>query len=130
MSNERADFTLSFRELGGVRRNADTLPSRLSDLFIDREALKAWGVRYQARLQLEAQSDEVRQANMNRVNPRFVLRNHLAQTAIESAQQGDFSEVQRLLDVLSHPYDESPQWAAYADLPPSWAQDLEISCSS
>ena len=130
MSNERADFTLSFRELGGVRRNADTLPSRLSDLFIDREALKAWGVRYQARLQLEAQSDEARQANMNRVNPRFVLRNHLAQTAIESAQQGDFSEVQRLLDVLSHPYDESPQWAAYADLPPSWAQDLEISCSS
>ncbi len=59
---------------------------------------------------------------MNRVNPKFVLRNHLAQTAIERAQHGDFGEVQRLLKVLERPFDEQPEHAAYADHPPAWAR--------
>ena len=67
---------------------------------------------------------------MNHVNPKFVLRNHLAQTAIERAQQGDFSEVARLLLILEHPFDELPEHAAYADHPPAWAQQIEVSCSS
>jgi uncharacterized protein YdiU (UPF0061 family) len=71
---------------------------------------------------------------MNRLNPKFVLRNHLAQTAIEQAQQGDFSEVQRLLKVLQSPYDEQPELGGpttrYSDFPPEGAQHLEVSCSS
>jgi len=55
---------------------------------------------------------------MNRVNPKFVLRNHLAQTAIEKAQAGDFGEVSRLLTILEHPFDEQPEHAAYADFHP------------
>ena len=67
---------------------------------------------------------------MNRVNPKYVLRNHLAEVAIRQAQAGDFTETQRLLKVLERPFDEQPEHAAYADFPPDWAQTIEVSCSS
>ena len=67
---------------------------------------------------------------MNRVNPKYVLRNHLAEVAIREAQAGDFSATRRLLDVLEHPFDEQPEHEAYAGFPPEWAQTIEVSCSS
>ena len=87
-------------------------------------------MRYAARLRAEASDDTLRALRMNRINPKFVLRNHLAETAIERARGGDFSEVQRLLAVLQRPCDEQPEHEAYAAFPPAWAQTLEISCSS
>jgi serine/tyrosine/threonine adenylyltransferase len=59
-----------------------------------------------------------------------VLRNHLAETAIRQAKLGDFSEIETLHDLLKSPYDEHPGFEAYAALPPDWAAQLEISCSS
>ena len=67
---------------------------------------------------------------MRRANPQFVLRNHLAQTAIERAMEGDFGETERLLKVLEHPFDEQPEHEADAGFPPDWASQLEVSCSS
>ena len=67
---------------------------------------------------------------MDRVNPRYVLRNHLAEVAIRQAQAGDFSEVDKLRQILARPYDEQPGHAAYAALPPDWASGIEVSCSS
>jgi uncharacterized protein YdiU (UPF0061 family) len=67
---------------------------------------------------------------MNRINPKFVLRNHLAETAISRAREGDFSEVQRLLKVLQQPFDEQADAEADAGFPPDWATHLEVSCSS
>lgn len=67
---------------------------------------------------------------MHQANPKYVLRNYLAQQAIEKAQIKDFSEVQKLLAVLEHPYDEQPENEQYAALPPDWASELEVSCSS
>lgn len=144
---DRVDFTLFFRELGAVRR-----PARHGDgngggggaggggdadgalacreLFVDRAAFDAWLARYSARLALETRPDAERAAAMNRINPRYVLRRHLAEIAIRQAQQGDYSEVKRLLKVLERPYDEQPESAAYAALPPDWASGLEVSCSS
>jgi len=58
-----------------------------------------------------------------------VLRNHLAETAIQRAEAGDFDEVRRLLEVLRRPFD-APAQASDADFPPDWAQTLEVSCSS
>jgi uncharacterized protein YdiU (UPF0061 family) len=78
----------------------------------------------------EASIDAERAVHMNAVNPKFVLRNHLAETAIRLAREGDFSETRRLLKVLQRPFDEQPEHAAYAELPPDWAQHLEVSCSS
>lgn len=98
--------------------------------MVDRRAFDAWLARYRRRLALEARSDEERAAAMNRVNPLYVLRNHLAEIAIRDARQGDFSEVTRLLRVLQHPYDEQAGMQAYAALPPEWASTLRLSCSS
>ena len=63
-------------------------------------------------------------------NPKYVLRNWLAEVAIRQAQDRDFSEVERLLACLRRPYDEQPEFAHYAALPPDWASGLEVSCSS
>ena len=67
---------------------------------------------------------------MNRVNPKYVLRNYLAQTAIEKAQQKDFSEIDRLLTLLQNPYSDQPGMEAYAAPPPNWGKHLSVSCSS
>jgi uncharacterized protein YdiU (UPF0061 family) len=67
---------------------------------------------------------------MDAANPRYVLRNYLAQQAIEQAEQGDYGEVDRLLAVLSRPYEEQPGMAAYAAEPPDWGRALAVSCSS
>jgi uncharacterized protein YdiU (UPF0061 family) len=67
---------------------------------------------------------------MDLVNPKYILRNHLAQIAIEKAQQKDFSEITILLEILEHPYAEQTAYEAYANPPsPDW-QSVEVSCSS
>ena len=126
----RVDFTRFFRGLSGVRRGDASGDGACRDLFVDRAAFDGWVADYRARLLAQARDDAARAAAMNRANPKFVLRNHLAETAIRRAQSRDFSEVERLLAVLSRPYDEQPGMDAYADLPPDWASGLEVSCSS
>ncbi|WP_322009013.1 protein adenylyltransferase SelO [Paraburkholderia sp. J12] len=130
MHANRADFTLTFRHLAGLSKHDARHDAPVRDLFLDRAAFDAWANDYRARLQQEPRDDAARAAAMNRVNPKFVLRNHLAQTAIERAAQKDFSEVERLARVLARPFDEQPEHAAYAALPPDWASSLEVSCSS
>jgi uncharacterized protein YdiU (UPF0061 family) len=131
MAQDRSDHTITMRALGrfGIAAGADNAAVR--DGFVDRAAFDAWGARYTARLQAEGSVDAERRARMDRINPKFVLRNHLAETAIQQAREGDFSEMQRLLQVLQSPFDEHPQAsAAYAALPPDWSHHLEVSCSS
>jgi uncharacterized protein YdiU (UPF0061 family) len=130
MQANRADFTLTFRHLAGVVRDGTHGDAPVRDLFIDRAAIDAWLAEYRARLASETRDDAARAIAMNRVNPKYVLRNHLAETAIRLANEKDFSEVERLLAVLRHPFDEQPGSEAYAALPPSWASSLEVSCSS
>ena len=119
MATSRADFTITFRRLA----RALTAPEPLRDLFIDRDALDVWLARWRPRTAPDAE------ARMLAVNPAVVLRNHLAEGAIRAANHGDFSETERLLKVLSRPFDE-PALPSDAALPPDWAQTLEVSCSS
>ena len=137
MQSSRVDFTLFFRRLGDLRLAEDVASSSsvqgdaaLRDLFIDRSAFDAWAVQYRQRLQAESRSDDERRLAMHAVNPKYVLRKHLAQRSIEKAQQKDFSEVQTLLTILAHPFDDQPEYNDYAALPPDWASQLEVSCSS
>ena len=130
MAGERVDHTIAWRALGAFDRGAGATPSAWRDHFIDRAAADAWGERYLRRLESEPRSDAERRAAMDAVNPRIVLRNHLAQQAIAQAIAGDFGEVRALHEALRRPYDERPGDARYAALPPDWARGIEVSCSS
>jgi serine/tyrosine/threonine adenylyltransferase len=137
MASERTDYTIAFRRLCDFGLG-DSSRNSVRDLFRDREAFDAWATVYAARLAQDelangadaATAARRRAAAMRRVNPRFVLRNHLAQACIDSANQGDFSEVERLQTLLADPFDEHPEFDAYAGFPPDWASSLEVSCSS
>jgi uncharacterized protein YdiU (UPF0061 family) len=139
LDENHADFTQFFRRLGNLRVDAAGIAgdagnahpdAPLRDLFLDRAAYDGWAVRYRERLRAEHSVDAERKRAMDAVNPKYVLRNYLAQVAIEKAQNKDFTEVARLLSVLQRPYDEQPEHEAYAALPPDWASHLEVSCSS
>jgi serine/tyrosine/threonine adenylyltransferase len=122
MAEDRADHTITWRRLAR--------PEQARDEFLQRERFDAWLVRYRARLAQESSDDATRAQRMNRVNPKYVLRNHLAQTAIDRAVAGDDGDVRRLLAVLQRPFDEQPEHEADAGHPPAWASQLEVSCSS
>ena len=107
LAADRADWTLAWRALGGVTV-ADATDSRaFAALFTRREACDAWLAAYRARLASEGSDDAERRARMDRVNPQYVLRTHLAQQAIEAAERDDFSEVDRLFRVLQRPFEDA-----------------------
>ncbi|AUT48982.1 YdiU family protein [Achromobacter sp. AONIH1] len=127
MDANQADFTLCWRRL------ADAVLGRRSafeDLFIDRPAASAWLDRLLARQAADGRPAQDTAQAMNRVNPLYVLRNHLAEQAIRAAQQGDAGEIGTLLQLLRDPYTERSGYEAYAALPPDWAGGIEVSCSS
>jgi uncharacterized protein YdiU (UPF0061 family) len=130
MAGNHVDFTLFFRRLGDLQVDAPERDAPLRDQFLDREAFDAWALKYRARLRQENSVDATRREAMNRTNPKYVLRNYLAQVAIEQAQNGDYGGVHKLLAVLERPFDEQPENESYAALPPDWAAHLEVSCSS
>ena len=127
MHDQSADFTLAFRRLAdAVRGNQDLF----LELFRDRAAAEAWLQRLHQRHAGAPMPPETRAAAMDRVNPLYVLRNHLAEQAIVAARRGDASEIDTLMQVLRSPYEARPEWARFAALPPDWARSLEVSCSS
>ncbi|MFC0352120.1 protein adenylyltransferase SelO [Undibacterium danionis] len=130
MAEAKTDFTIAFRQLGRLQIADQQNDHFLRDLFINRERLDQWLVNYRQRLQLENSQDLERQTSMNLTNPKYVLRNYLAQQAIERAEQKDFSEIHKLLSILAKPYDEQIEHEQYAQLPPDWATTLSVSCSS
>jgi uncharacterized protein YdiU (UPF0061 family) len=130
MAADRVDYTIAMRGLCSFDSALDARNAPVRDLFIDRAAFDTWAARYRERLEAESSVDAERKARMQAVNPKYVLRNHLAEQAIRRAREGDFTETQRLLTLLERPFDEQPEHAAYADPPPDWAQQLEVSCSS
>jgi uncharacterized protein YdiU (UPF0061 family) len=130
MATARADFTITFRRLCDFDSSATATNDPVRDLFVDRAAFDAWAARYAARLRRNAIPDAGRSLRMRGVNPRYVLRNHLAEAAIRAAEGGDFSETERLRAILQRPFDEQPEAVAYGEFPPDWAKHLEVSCSS
>lgn len=122
------DYTLFFRGLG--EQPADAAVRVVRDDFIDLEGFDRWAEDYLARLQREPGNADGRRERMHAVNPLYILRNYLAQRAIEAAEGGDYTEVRRLHQVLTKPFEEQPGMQAYAQRPPEWGKHLEISCSS
>jgi uncharacterized protein YdiU (UPF0061 family) len=124
LQRNRADYTRAFRLLS--QGDHDLLVEELGDP----QGVEAWLQRYRERLLQEGGSDSQRQRAMCRRNPKYILRNYLAQQAIELAERGDYSEIERLLELLRDPFAEQPEYEAYAAAAPQWAEQLAVSCSS
>ena len=113
-------------------KDAYYLPDKLTDER--KKKIANWVRSYQSRVAGEAIADGDRQKNMNLVNPIYVLRNYLSQSAIDKAETGDYSMIRELLDVLRNPYQQQPGKETFAAKRPEWARNRPgcstLSCSS
>ena len=123
MESEKLDYTNTFRNLTQAlaEENSPELQSEIS---------KSWVVPFLERHSKETLSKEKRLKLMNQVNPKFILRNYMAQEAIEAAEVNDSSKLETLMIVITQPYEELIEHEKFANKSPIWAKDLEISCSS
>ena len=129
MAQDQVDHTIFFRTLCYFDENSNN--TGLRDLFLNREAFEQWIKRYRKRLSQEQQNAVDRQATMLETNPKYVLRNYMAEIAIRKAEdKQDYSEIDRMLKLLQSPFEEHPDDEEYAKHPPAWSQQLSISCSS
>ncbi|MDK1024678.1 MAG: YdiU family protein [Gammaproteobacteria bacterium] len=145
------DMTLFYRGLADLAAKRSTLQDNAGDKglispLLDayyvpeqltndyRARLDAWLRAYSARLNQDGLNAETCRENMNAVNPKYVMRNYLAQLAIDKAETGDFTMVHELLDTMRHPYTEQPARQAFAEKRPDWARQRPgcsmLSCSS
>jgi uncharacterized protein YdiU (UPF0061 family) len=124
LGTQGIDYTAFFRRLSHY--NGDK--TDLLELSTVEAPLSQWLGDYDKRLELES-SDE-RNQKMLRTNPKYVLKNYILQEAIESAENGDSSLVNKLLKLAQNPFDEHPKFERYAEATPSSYQNLKLSCSS
>ncbi len=120
------DHTLFFRTLSRY----DTDKSEMYDIVMEPVILDKWLQLYDKRLSLETRSHTQRQESMLKINPKYVLKNHMLQKAIVLAEKGDFSMVETLLYIASHPYDELPEYEHFSQDTPEEFKNLGLSCSS
>jgi uncharacterized protein YdiU (UPF0061 family) len=138
LAEAETDWTLFFRGLCAAPLEGGDRLAPLAAAFYDEQAprprLEAWLTRYSARVREEGFALATREERMRRANPRYVLRNYLAQQAIDALEGGDAAPLERLMCVLEHPYDEQPEHEALAARRPEWARHRAgcsaLSCSS
>ncbi len=130
LAQDRVDYTLFWRNLSYVAN--DKPVDVVRDMFLDRTAFDAWYASYllQYSEHINQQIRRLEPSLMLKTNPKYVLRNYLGEQAIAKAKLKDFSEVETLLKLLQAPCEEHPEHEKFAGLPPDWAADIEISCSS
>jgi uncharacterized protein YdiU (UPF0061 family) len=141
------DMTIFFRNLPNVFTSGESPQhvdpiSPIIDAYYIEDAIKGeprrrmtnWLQKYTNRLKTDGQTAEERARKMNLVNPKYVLRNYLAQLAIDKAEKGDFSLVGEILELLRNPYSEQPEKQEYFAKRPEWARNKPgssmLSCSS
>lgn len=134
LANNRMDYTLFFRSLSSIheRKTYEELRNNVYDI----EKFDEWFMDYEQALELDGQSFQDQQGNilreqaMNKVNPKYILRNYLAQNAIDAAEKGDYQPLRTLHEVLQNPFDDQPEFEDFSKRPPDWGKKMEISCSS
>lgn len=140
LGDAEVDMTMFFRALIDFKPDAPS-PALFEESFYDRAkhvaatpALEDWLARYARRLGEDRLDPLQRQKKMRAANPRYVLRNYLAQQAIDRATGGDLGGVEELLEVMRRPYDDQPGREAFGAKRPDWARDKAgcsmLSCSS
>jgi uncharacterized protein YdiU (UPF0061 family) len=138
------DMTLFYRRLASIDvggSGADALETLLDAYYQPeelqgevRDQIEAWLTSYLGRVRADGCEVVARREAMNTVNPKYVLRNYLAQLVIDKAEQGDYSMVNEVLELLRRPYDEQPEHEEFAGRRPDWARSRvgcsQLSCSS
>ena len=136
------DMTIFFRTLADFKKETEISDDKsflnpVMSAFYRPEELdnpeilngwKKWFAAYQNRLQAESRSDSDRRVAMNAVNPKYVLRNYMAQEAIDKADAGDFTLIDDLYKMLKKPYAEQPEYAHWFSKRPEWARN-KVGCS-
>lgn len=128
LSSNALDYTSFMRDLATITcdNNVDIWRNQCKDL----SSFDDWFLNYRQRIRIENKDQQQRLNDMLACNPRFVLRNYLAQNAIERANDHDYQGIEDLITVLAKPFDDHPLLADLALTPPQWGKELSISCSS
>ena len=131
------DMTIFYRNLSEVSKiNSNQAIEVVKDAFYKIEELQGtvlekwtnWFENYKNRLEKELVSDTVRKQKMNQVNPKYVLRNYMAQLAIDDADKGNYQLIDELFTMLKKPYDEQPKYQKWFAKRPDWARH-KVGCS-
>ena len=135
------DMTIFFRNLSNFKKDIELTDDNIfleliRDSFYNPEEItgqvlerwKSWLIRYAKRLNEDSLSDQDRKLAMNKVNPKYVLRNYMSQLAIDAADKGDYSLINELYTLLKNPYDEQPQYNKWFTKRPEWARH-KVGCS-
>ncbi|WP_026728706.1 protein adenylyltransferase SelO [Flavobacterium denitrificans] len=132
------DMTIFFRNLCSVEKT-DFAPEAIEKIkyaFYNVDEVSGqilenwtrWFASYLERLKAESLSDEERSQKMNLINPKYVLRNYMAQLAIDAAEKEDYSLIDELYTLLQKPYDEQPEHEKWFAKRPDWARS-KVGCS-
>jgi serine/tyrosine/threonine adenylyltransferase len=130
--DEPSELPAHIKSLAKPLMDAFYIPAQITDAYLER--LHAWIRTYIRRLKQDNRPVAEKRNRMNQVNPKYVLRNYLAQLAIDKAEKGDYSMIHELQEVLRHPYEDQPGKGAFAEKRPDWARKKPgcsmLSCSS
>jgi uncharacterized protein YdiU (UPF0061 family) len=129
------DMTIFFRLLSDITADAEGLEEVKKAFYNPKDITGTtkrrwnhWFEKYHARLQRETRSHPQRKEKMDAVNPKYVLRNYMAQLAIDAAKKGDYSLINELFELLKKPYSEQPEKEKWFAKRPDWAKN-KIGCS-
>jgi uncharacterized protein YdiU (UPF0061 family) len=131
------DMTIFFRQLGNfTKENSLDALNSIKKSFYNLSAVsndvkskwQSWFLKYADRLEKESFSDAERKERMNAINPKYVLRNYMAQLAIDAADNGDYTLIDELFLLLKKPYAEQPENEKWFAKRPEWARN-KVGCS-
>ena len=128
LAADQVDYTIFWRRLSHWAARMDDEDFSVVDLFINRQQMQTWQYDFESMHKGLGTTDI--STHMLRANPKFVLRNYIAQEVIAAAQAKDFSLLAQLQTVLENPFDEHPLHARWAGFAPDWATAISVSCSS
>nr|MBA2404647.1 YdiU family protein [Bdellovibrionales bacterium] len=130
MGTLNLDYTFFFRQLASYEKGKADSIKPFWDYYGQRAEIIAWLKRYDERLGLEALTDAERNKNMKGTNPKFVLKNYIAQEVIQDVEAGSDKKLKQWLDILYRPFDEHPEFESFAGPTPLQFKNIEVSCSS
>ena len=137
MEDKKSDFTLTFRQLSDWKLKdikEHHVPKHLwaVDSISSHKYFKEWTHYYGIAIEEGGVDDAARKLSMDKINPRYVLRNWIAQEVITKTEKNDFDLLHKVHRVLQRPYteQEEAELSGLADPPPEWARNIKVSCSS